>query len=636
MANAPQGRFRFAGIDADGEFTVTRSGSTKPDILTAQFILGANLPQYGDIDVIYGNNFIRIPNCRLIRQQIQGGTGGRFRLAQFEDFRWTWNYVYGFGNTNVKKKCFNSWAVIYKASKKSIIANFFNLLGYPNLITVPPDAFFEMNNAQYGDLIADDSYFESNHFDGRPLTECIEEVLQPLGLQVHVGWDNQARIFGVGFGREIPNDQRVMDYTISTAPPLVPEVLCYEFANVNFQNDFVLEAVGYLWDDKLGVPSKRLAPLSKLNYGPIDPATNQIDWTLADVPNFTNIKDKKKRELCRRTIFKLYRINSAKKIELVKPVFVNTPPKSNITFDDKDFILDDALWPASGGGVQPDEWKQFGVARDYNRLLFDDGRESDISIYGFFCDRTLHQQNRGVDYAIAVGITLSAQYEMTGTEFARYSDAGLRKDPMFDPSYERAFNFDPENMLVQFEDPVYFIDRNQAGAVQKRTYHPAKLVIRAYHRLRRRSDMEIIRYVQPVTINSPYVARGITDKIRIDDPVWINWFNPPRFDELKNKLSVLTNQYMATKRMVESATIPMKGFAFDINTDGRIASVTFQRDSNGACTTSVQWQNENPAEQPTYHELVASVLRPKLLEAQLRAKPANVAKLNRAQPKRGN
>jgi hypothetical protein len=148
--------------------------------------------------------------------------------------------------------------------------------------------------------------------------------------------------------------------------------------------------------------------------------------------------------------------------------------------------------------------------------------------------------------------------------------------------------------------------------------------------------MEIIRYVQPVTINSPYVARGITDKIRIDDPVWINRFNPPRFDELKNKLSVLTNQYMATKRMVESATIPMKGFAFDINTDGRIASVTFQRDSNGACTTSVQWQNENPAEQPTYQELVASVLRPKLLEAQLRAKPANVAKLNRAQPKRGN
>jgi len=633
MANVPQGGLRFAGIWADGEFSVTRSGSTKPDQIHAQFILGANLPQYGDIEVWYGQNFIRIPYCRVVRQQISGGADGRMREVTFEDSRWLWRYQYGFGNTNLRRKIFGSWYVTYKASKKLIVQNFLQLLGFGNVSTVPPEALFDFNTTEYGSVLEDDAYFEANHFDGKPIPDCLEEVLQPMGVQVHLGWDNQVRLFSQGYGRDIPNDQRVMDYTISITPPVVPEVLVYEFANVNFENDFVLRAVGYEWDERKEKPTKRLAPLDQLSYGPIDPATGKIDWRLADPPNFSNIKNKKLRELCRRTIFKLYRIDSTKKLDLVKPVFQNVPPKSNIQYDESDFILHDALWVRSPGLLETDEWKQWGVGRDYQRILFDEHSDDDMKLIGFFCDQTVHQKNNNAANVEAKFGTISSAYEMNGTEFRENTFAYLNKNYP-EICYQKGFSFDADNMLIQLDDRLVWINRNNAGEVQNHAYYPAKLIMRCRHKLRRRSDMEVIRHMVPVQINSPYSAPGVVDKIRIEDPVHVAWGVPQRFDALKQKLSTITAQYMATKRMTEAATIPMKGFCFDINTDGRIASVTFQRSGNGACTTTVQWQNENPVEQPTYQELVNSAIKQGMMSAYQQHRTKQSAKIHSPAPRR--
>jgi hypothetical protein len=597
MANAPQGKLRFAGIWADGDFTVPRTGSTQPDLIRAQFILGANLPQYGDIEVWYGDNFIRIPKCRLLRQTIQGSTGGRYREVEFLDTRWAWAFIYGFGNANVQKRMFGSWYNLFHKERIEIVREFFQLLDQTPIV-VPPDALFEMNPKLWGVLADSDSYHAANHFDGRPLPECIEEVLQPFGVQVHLGWDNQVRLYGNGYGREIPKDVRVMDYTISSTPPMIPEVLAYEFANVNFENDFKLEAVGYLWDKTTNSPSKKLVPLSALNYGPRDPITDEIDWKLADPPLFNNIKDKKQKELCRRTIFKLYRIDPSVRTELVKPSFPTLPPNSNIQVDDSDFIFHDPVRISVPAQTPPVAWKQWGAGREFNRLLFDNEADDDMKIYGWFADMTLHRKN---NYSPAANETLPVN------EFQRFSDAEMREDAFADRCYNGRFEFDPEMMTVQLDDRLVLINRD-AGEVQEGAYRPAELILRARHKLRRHKDFEIIRYIAPVQINSPYVARGIVDKIRIDDPVHVDRFHPQSFDRLVNQLSVLTQQYMASKRMVESATVPMKGFAFDIATDGKISTVTFQR-SGGQCSTTVQWQNEDPSVQPTYKELVSSVLR---------------------------
>jgi len=597
MANAPQGKFRYAGIWADGDFSVSRTGSTQPDLIRAQFVLAANLPQYGDIEVWYGENVIRIPNCRLLQQTIQGGSGGRFRDVDFLDTRWIWSYTYGFGNTNVQKRMFGSWYNLFHKERAEIVREFFQLLGYAPLV-FPADAFFEMDPQLYGVLADSDSYHAANHFDGRPLPECIEEVLQPFGVQVHLGWDNQVRLYGNGYGRDIPQDQRVMDYTISSTPPIIPEVLAYEFANVNFENDFKLEAVGYLWEETTNSPSKKLVPLSALNYGPRDPVTNEIVWSLADPPSFNNIKNKKLKDLCRKTIFKLYRIDASVRTELVTPSFPSIPPKANIQFDATDFVFFDPIRINVPAQTAPVAWKQWGAGREFNRLLFDNEADDDLKIYGWFADLTLHQKNN---------YTPAADEKIPVGEFHRFPDAEMRTDPFVDRCYNGRINFDPETMTVELDDQLVLINRN-AGAVQARTYRPAELILRARHKLRRNKDFEIIRYVAPVPINSPYAARGIVEKIRIDDPVHIDRFHPQSFDRLVNQLSVLTQQYMASKRMIESATVPMKGFAFDIATDGKISTVTFQR-SGGQCTTSVQWQNENPTFQPTYKELVTAVLR---------------------------
>lgn len=138
----------------------------------------------------------------------------------------------------------------------------------------------------------------------------------------------------------------------------------------------------------------------------------------------------------------------------------------------------------------------------------------------------------------------------------------------------------------------------------------------------------------PVQINSPYSASGVVDKLRIDDPVHIAWGVPQRFDALKQKLSTVTAQYMATKRMSESASVPMKGFAFDINTDGRIASVTLERSANGVCTTTVQWQNENPVEQPTYQELVNTAIKQSMMVAYQQNRIKQASKIQAPPPRR--
>jgi hypothetical protein len=597
MANAPQGKFRFAGIWADGDFTVPRTGSTQPDLIRAQFVLGANLPQYGDIEVWYGNNFIRIPNCRLLRQTIQGGTGGRYRDVEFLDTRWTWGFVYGFGNANVQKRMFGSWYNLFHKERADIVREFFQLLGHDPVL-VPSDALFEMNPDLWGVLATSDTYHAANHFDGRPLPECIEEVLSPFEVQVHLGWDNLVRLYGNGYGRNIPNDQRVMDYTISSTPPIIPEVLAYEFANVYFENDFKLEAVGYLWDTTINAPSKKIVPLSALNYGPRDPITDEIDWALADPPHFNRIKDKKQKELCRRTIFKMYRIDSSIRTELVKPSFPSLPPKSNIQVDETDFIFHDAIRFTVPAQTPPVAWKQWGAGREFNRLMFDNQADDDMKIYGWFADMTLHHKNN---------FDPPAGQKIPVNEFHRFSDAQMHEDQFVDRCYTGRFRFDPEMMTIELDHRLVLINRD-AGAVETQAYRPAELILRGRHKLRRHKDYEVIRYIAPVPINSQFSAKGVVEKIRIDDPVHIDRFHPQSFDRLVNQLSVLTQQYMESKRLVESATIPMKGFAFDIATDGRISSVTFQR-SGGQCTTSVQWQNEDPSVQPTYKELVSAVLK---------------------------
>jgi hypothetical protein len=597
MANAPQGTFQFAGVFAEGEFQVHRSGSTLPDTITAQFNLNSVIPQYGDIRVSYGNQSITIPGCRVVRAEVQGGTSGRYREVQFEDRRWRWQYAYAFGNVNIKS------ITLFRSSANRVTTieaiNFLlGIIGEQNAQFSPPDLFGYPAFDPFGNIEKWNPYTTAKHFDGRTVAECLDEILSEYNARLYLGWDNRVRIFVPGYGANIPNDQRVMDYTVSTTPPVVPETVVFEFPDTNFSNDFVMEAVGYLWDTKAENPSTSLVPIDKLNYGPLNPVTGKVDWSYSDPPLFNRIQDKRIRELCRRTIFKLYRIDSSVRVSLLNP-FQNTNTQGlGLEFNPNDFVLDDALYydhPMSQAFRQPQKpssWNYAGIDADYQRLMFDE--HSHFSVMGYFADRTLHQTNNNV--------VIPANYQMTGLEFAGFDDATLRTT--FPNSvYNGSFEFDAQERLVKLSNALVFINRNPAGAVQAATYQPAKLILRATHKLRRRADFEFIRTVIPFRLNSPLSVPGMVEKLRVDDRLWFDRFSGVGIDSLTLDLRGYVDNYVASKIVSESATVPMKGFAFDVSPDGNIPTVSFSRNSAGQCTTTVQWQKENPVMSPRYNEI---------------------------------
>lgn len=564
MANAPQGALRFAGVWADGAFQVVRSGSTKPDTIRADFILGANLPQYGDIEVWYGDQFIRLPNCRLVREEISGGVGGRMRRCHFEDRRWAWNWNFAWGHPSNNQGNFLAYSSV-QTPYPQVIRDLFAAVGDMVSGSLPTDAFFTPVYNKDGDLTGKlPTVSQEFHFDGRVASDCIEEALAPSGMQVHLGWDNRIRLFAPGYGRERPEDQRVMDYTVSKTPPVVPEYLFYEWP-VLFENDFLLEPVGYMWTPN--GPGNIAYPLSELNYGPGPQLPNGgYDWSLADPPFFFRINNLQHRELCKRTIFKHYRVKFPL-AEGVQLKFQNTPRGSGVASDPTDF-------------------------KDIERSNVEFDSELPVRVYGYFANLTMSRRNNNV--------AINPALQLQGNEFHSFSDTDMRGQfPQL--CFDGEVDFDSRNNVVKFRDFLVFINRNNAGAVQKTIYQPAKLILRAAHRLTKKSNSEYIRYVLPVAIDSLLRAPGIYDKIKVtDDPIYVTRTAQQAFGNYQQMVTLMTGRYLASKRMTESATIPMKGFCFDINTDGRIPSVTFERSERGECTTQVQWQKEHPLFSPEY------------------------------------
>jgi hypothetical protein len=115
--------------------------------------------------------------------------------------------------------------------------------------------------------------------------------------------------------------------------------------------------------------------------------------------------------------------------------------------------------------------------------------------------------------------------------------------------------------------------------------------------------MEIFRLVVPYRLNSPVSSPGLVEKIRVDYPLLFSPWGSLNLQDIERTASPFFANYVASKFASESATVPMKGFAFDISPDGNIPTVSFSRNSSGQCTTSLQWQKENPVIFPMYDEL---------------------------------
>jgi hypothetical protein len=576
MAN-PQGRLRYAGVWADGAFSVTRTSSTRPDQIRAQFILGVDLPLYGNIEIWYGAQRIVLPDCRLALESIKGGSNGRMRDVTFLDRRWKWQYVTAFGEYNnwtYGQDHYKYYLAFGEKNNRQLVKILLGLLGETSV-----DA-----------TSVSDELKQAIHFDGKPCAGVLDNLLEINGARLNLRWDNSVKIDVLGTGRNPPNDQRVMDYTLTQTPPVIPQTLLIEPEQTTFTNDFYLEPVGYEIDANTGnILTETLKRIDDLSWKPAK------GW---DPPLFHNV-NKKWMSHARQFIYKLFRLRRpwsdrtlGQKLQLVEPVMRQRIPRQQ-WFDADDFKLS-------------------YVDEDFARLDFHIDTKVEPLVYGY---HNLNQTNglNNLPFEADKIFDISKYRKLSRTDLEKYTvDAGI--------VYKGQFHFDAAKQLVRFDHPIWFVRRagNGDGNLLNPTIGHPRIAIRLDHQLRRKADNEYLRQMYLIENNGPNVARGVTKTIRSP---FVRYHRSEVEGEttsertFREECLAAARAEQSTYRMLEAASIPMKGFCFDINTDGSIGSVTFDRDSEGRCTTTVEWKTENPYLQPTYAEKVEKMNRKAIFDA---------------------
>jgi hypothetical protein len=522
-------------------------------------------------------------------ESIKGGTNGRMRDVTILDRRWKWQYVTAFGEYNLSdygQDHFKYYLSIgMRKNNRELVKLLLELLGESRVDVTNITKKLE----------------QAVHFDGKSAAGFLDSLLETCGARINLRWDNSVSIDTLNAGKRPPNDDRVMDYTLTRTPPMIPEKLLIEPERTTFTNDFYLEPVGYEIDKDTGnVLTETLKRIDDLSWKPAK------GW---DPPLFHNV-DKKWRNHARQFIYKIFRLRrpsqdfSMQTHQLVVPG-LSQDAKQEAWNKQDDFQLKYFTGFAGAAGVADEDWA---------RLDFHDTKVVPI-IYGYWA-LDVHGHFNNHPYDKAKTFDVKDFRTLTRTKLEKYyavdGDAGI--------IYKGQFHFDPAKQVVRFDHPMFFWmrDENAGGNLANPSVSSPRIAIRLDHQLRRKSDYEILRQMYQIKNTGPFIASGVTKTIKAPFVQYhVSWIEDETTREsvFKDQCLAAAQGELASYRMTESATIPMKGFCFDMNTDGSIFSVTFERDSSGRCTTVVEWKTENPYLAPTYREKIESMTRRDIFDA---------------------
>ena len=544
--NVPQGRLAFAGYDADGGFQVSRTASTVADPIQGKFVLGVNLPRYGDIWIYYGALARRLSNCRVVRQTITQGGNGRWKDVQFEDRRWVWRYrnIYGQYNGFVKG---------VKQEQKTV----------RQLATLCLNAMGEFN-VDVSVLPAD--VYPIADFGGQLASEQLESLIQPFGCIVTLDWNDAVRIVEMGSGSNPPRDSRIMDFTQAYEPPIIPETLRIEGAPIKFQRDLPLESVGY------EVDTFEVKKLDDLSYG------QPLGIFAQCTPQFNKLTDPKLRELAISCIWKLYRIQGN------GTEVINMPVPTGST-------LDQSVWRLHLT-EDTDIARILPISDDQVSLWT--GQSIPAEIIGYFHDGKSGQHNN-VDPV--PGASWNSDW------FANIQGNSLR-NTYKSSIYQHSFEIDEEKGYVKFGVATYRISRN-GNVIDPFKRYPAKILLRTSFILRHPDTNEPIRAFYDYKPNSPFVVRGLVHTVRVEELEYeCGVGSQTDKTAFERKARTYALKEIAKYQLGDSVSVPVKGFIFDYFPDGSINAIRLERSDSGEATTNIDWQAENPVERLTYDEKV--------------------------------
>lgn len=575
--NEPQGILRYGGVAADGAFSVSRSVGATPGHISAQFILGANLPFYGDVDISYGTWSRTLRGCRLRRDLIAAsGGGGRWQDVIIEDRRWRWQFdgqfgqLYGF---------YNHWERGIRIDGALATSTLGPQVGATQAIRslrqLAEIVLEFMGESGFDVSRLPNDFYPPIEWDGVLAAEALESLADMVGCMVVLGWDDRVRIVERGVGASYPTDSRVMDITESWEPKVVPEKVIIEAGITRFQRDLPLEAVGI---DSTG----EIRPIDELLYKPSE------GWEGEDPGQFYGV-DEKFRNLAQSCVWKMYR---------VKPPFaINVSPVLALRGVGA-MVQANELWR-----VLPLESTQLEIYRDPDAIEL-----KPAEVIGFFCDNKFGWKNNAAlnlfggavpstpinpDYFAHDNIT----NDFPDLIFRGYQD---KRGPI----YDMAFSIDESQGIVHFNEPFFLITLDGNGNATG--VEAARVVLRTAFVLRSATTRAPLR--QQYVVNTGGVL-GVTKTLRKNDllfeianPIAEHGYiqvGPPNFVQ---ECQFYARQYLTQFYNGPSATIPGKGFMLDIDVDGAIRSVTLRRSGNGECTTEIEWNTERAENRLTWSE----------------------------------
>jgi hypothetical protein len=539
----PQATLTYAGIPAQGAFTVLRSGSCVPDPITANFLLRDNVPPYGDIVIRYGLEAVTLRNCRLKRMQISGGQKGRYRECSFEDRRWEWQLPLMFYRGY---RPWNQTLLLMLAQLREFNVD---LSMVPNLTT---NVFIEA--------------------DGEPVVQQLEKLLGEAGLMATLDWQDRLRIFKLGVGRGLPRDQRVMDLTQAYEPRIVPQVLQVLSAPIDFSVDLKLEAVAQEDDG-------RIVKLDDASYNPLGKGVKD-GFANVDLSRFGAISESA-RQLARRSVWKMYRVTVDTGFT-GKDFVIKKPKKSPLP----DSVFN---WIRSISAMLP-----IGERRWMPDNTAEKGSNVPASVVGFFHDEKNGNQNNDTGFNTDTVI-----------EYDHFSSKPNDKQIPTNICHT-GFHIDQEKGLVIFDDPVYLIKRSGVATAAK-TRIPAQLILRTSVQLNDDYGAKVRQFfTQPQfhpNVARGVIKTIVANDLIYRCGVGFETIEAEFVEQAQFFAAQETNQY----GLGDSASQPSKGFRFDVAVDGQVSSVQLERADNGEATTTIDWQTEMPTERLTYKEKLEKV-----------------------------
>ena len=556
-----QGILYYAGIAAENRFTLTRQAGVTPGIITANFLMGATIPQFGPVELSFGGFNITMPNCRLKRRSVQTSAKGKLQQCTLEDRRWLWQFNSGNGPLYGYFNHYEKGVKITTARAAGNIRSCQELAAF--VLTWMGETRFDVS-------VLPNDFYPVVMWDGEDPAAALESLVDTVGCQVVLQWDNSIRIVLRGTGQPAPSDTRVMDYTISQEPSVIPQFLIVESGMTRFQADLPLEAIGYEPD------TKEIKPIDNLSYRPAG------GWGKEAPGYFYGVTDPTLRDLAQNCVWRMFR------------------PKVPVTL-----LFSSLQWRAGTLAPRISElWRILPLESQQLDLWRNPQNDKlrDAQIIGMFCDQHHGWKNN---------VTLQFLQNIDVNFFRNINlenDRQAGKDWTFrghGRGGEMPFAIDSEEGIIRTYEPLYALEldgnNNAVGIL------PPQVCLRTSFPVRDPDSRA--PYRQQFVFNVPGGVTGVVKTIRVDEIFFecsypsVEIASPIGPNDFAQICYFYATRYLNQFYDGPSAVIPMKGFAFDIEVDGAVRSVTFSRDEAGRATTTVEWHTERPEMRPTYAEL---------------------------------